>query len=80
MIVLIVLTILVVATPVLYNLNSKYVQHIALFIGASQIAFLALSGKIDNQLAVFLVDGFNNVISVSYSIIIQKVCLFLAGI
>jgi hypothetical protein len=80
MIVLILLTIIVAAVPALYIFNSKYVQRIALFIGASQIALLALSGKIDNQLSDFLVSGFNHVISVSFSVIIQKVCLFLAGI
>lgn len=80
MIVLILLTIIVAAVPALYIFNSKYVQRIALFIGASQIVLLALSGKIDNQLSDFLVSSFNHVISVSFSIIVQKVCLFLAGI
>lgn len=80
MIVLILLTVLFVITPTLYILNSKYVQRIALFIGATQIALLAFSGKIDNQLSDFMVVGINKIVSVSYNIIIQKVCLFLAGI
>jgi hypothetical protein len=80
MIVLILLTVLFVITPTLYILNSKYVQRIALFIGATQIALLAFSGKIDNQLSDFMVVGINKIVSISYNVIIQKVCLFLAGI
>ena len=80
MIVLFLLTMMVVVIPTLYVINSKYVQRIALFIGASQIALLAFSGKIDDQLSGFLVDGFNHVVSFSCSIIIQKVCLLFAGI
>jgi hypothetical protein len=57
-------------------LTQDHVQRIALFIGASQMAFLAFTGKIDNQLSDFLVNGFNNVVSLSMNAVIQKiVCL-----
>jgi len=79
MIVIILLTLFVVAIPAMYVINSKYVQRIALFIGASQLACLALSGKIDNQLSAFLVDGYNHVLSCSLNIVIQKLCLFIVG-
>jgi hypothetical protein len=79
MIVLILLTILVAAVPTMYMINSKYVQRIALFIGASQIALLAMTGKIDNQLSAFLVEGCNHVASFSLNVVIQKLCLFIIG-
>jgi hypothetical protein len=76
MVVFLLLTILVVVIPALHVFNARSVQRIALFIGASQMAFLAFTGKIDNQLSDFLVNGFNNVVSLSMNAVIQKiVCL-----
>ena len=40
------------------------------------MAFLAYTGKTDNQLSDFLVNGFNNAVSLSLNAVIQKiVCL-----
>jgi len=80
MMVIILLTMLVIAVPTLYVMNSSYVQRVALFIGASQVALLAFTGKVDNQLSDFLVSGFNQAVSVSYSFIVQKVCLIFTAI
>lgn len=77
MMVIFLLTMLVVVIPTLHVLNARSVQKIALFIGASQMALLAFTGKIDNQLSDFLVSTYNNVVSVSFNVLIQKlVCLF----
>ena len=76
MVVFLLLTMLVVVIPALHVFNARSVQRIALFICASQMAFLAFTGKIDNQLSDFLVNGFNNVVSLSMNAVIQKiVCL-----
>lgn len=80
MVVIILLTMLVIAIPTLYIINTKYVQRIALFVGASQIALLAFSGKIDNQLSDFLVGVSNDFVSISFGFIIQKVCLLLFNV
>lgn len=80
MILVILFTILLVAIPMLYIFNSKYVEKLALFIGISQIAFLAFSGKIDTQISDFLVIATDKVVSFSFNIIIQKVCLLLYNI
>ena len=78
MMVIFLLTMLVVVIPALNVLNARSVQRIALFIGATQIALLAFTGKIDNQLSDFLVNGFNHVVSFSYQTVIEKiVCLFI---
>lgn len=77
MMIIFLLTMMVVMIPVLHMLNARSVQRIALFIGATQLALLALSGNLDNQLSDFLVSGFNQVVSVSYNVVIHKlVCLF----
>lgn len=77
MMVIFLLTMLVVVIPTLHVLNARSVQKIALFIGASQMALLAFTGKIDNQLSDFFVSTYNHAVSVSFSVIIQKlVCLF----
>ncbi len=71
------MTLLVVAIPVLHTLNAKSVQKIALFIGATQVACLALSGKIDTYISGFLVDAYNHLISKSACLLLDKiVCLF----
>lgn len=71
------LTMLVVVIPTLHILNEKSVQRIALFIGASQLALLAFTGKLDHQLSDFMVTGFNHAVSATYSAVIQNiVCLF----
>lgn len=77
MMVIFLLTLLVVVIPTLHVLNARSVQRIALFIGASQMALLALTGKIDNQLSDFFVSCYNHVVSVTFNVLIQKfVCLF----
>ncbi len=77
MMVIFLLTMLVVVIPTLHVLNARSVQRIALFIGASQIALLAFTGKIDQQLSDAIINGFNNAVSISYNVVIQKiVCLF----
>ena len=68
---------MIVTIPVLYMINTKYVQRIAFFIGASQIALLAFSGKIDNQLADLLINGINHIAMCSFNLIIQQVSLIL---
>ncbi len=78
--VLFLLTLLVVAIPTLHVLNSRYVQRIALFIGASQVALLAMAGKIDHQLSGFAVNSFNKIISFSYNVVIHKICCLLFSI
>lgn len=77
MMVIFLLTMLVVVIPALNVLNARSVQRIALFIGASQMALLAFTGKMDNQLSDFLVNTYNHAVSVSVSVLIHKiVCLF----
>ena len=77
MMVIFLLTMLVVVIPTLHVLNARSVQKIALFIGVSQMALLALTGKIDHQLSDFFVSTYNQAVSASVSVIIQKlVCLF----
>jgi hypothetical protein len=75
MIIIILMTMMVVTIPVLYMINTRYIQRIAFFIGASQIALLAFSGKIDNQLAEVLINGINRIAMCSFNLIIQKVSL-----
>lgn len=77
MVLIFLLTLLVLAIPTLNVLNARYVQRIALFIGVSQLAFLALSGNIDNELSEIAVNGFNHVVSFAYSVVVEKIAYLL---
>ena len=68
--VIILISIMVAAFPVIYLTNSRYIQRIVLFIGASQIALLAFAGKLDNQLSDILVDGFSNFIYFPFNVVV----------
>jgi hypothetical protein len=69
---------LVVIIPALHVMNTRYVQRIALFIGASQMAYLAFIGRLDDRLSEMLVNNFNHAVSVSYNVIVHKILLFVA--
>ncbi|MFN8236914.1 MAG: hypothetical protein U0T77_01985 [Chitinophagales bacterium] len=77
MVLIFLLTLLVVVIPTLNVLNTRYVQRIALFIGVSQLALLALSGNIDNELSEIAVNGFNHVVSFTYSVVVEKIAYLL---
>ncbi len=74
MMVIFLMTMLVVVIPTLHVLNARSVQRIALFIGATQIALLAFTGKIDSQFSDFLVNTFNHAVSLSCTTVIHKIC------
>ena len=80
MIVIFLLTMLVVVIPALHVLNSRYIQRIALFIGTSQLAFLAFAGIINNELSGSISNGLNHAVSFSFNIVIQKMLLFFFSI
>jgi hypothetical protein len=63
---------LVVVIPALHVMNRTYVQRIAMFLGAAQMAYLAFIGKFDHQISELLVNGFNHAVSCSFNVIIQK--------
>lgn len=76
MMVIFFLTLLVVVIPALHVINERSVQQIALFIGATQLALLAFSGKIDDSLSDFMVSGANQILSHTFTVVINKiVCL-----
>lgn len=76
MMVIFFLTLLVVVIPALHVINERSVQRIALFIGATQLALLAFSGKIDDSLSDFMVSGANQILSHTFTVVINKiVCL-----
>ncbi len=77
MVLIFLLTLLVVVIPALNVLNARYVQRIALFIGVSQLALLALSGKIDNELSEIAVNGVNHFVSFTYSVVVEKIAYLL---
>ena len=77
MVLIFLLTLLVVVIPALNVLNARYVQRIALFIGVSQLALLALSGKIDNELSEIAVNGVNQFVSFTYSVVVEKIAYLL---
>lgn len=77
MVLIFLLTLLVVAIPALNVFNARYVQRIALFIGVSQLALLALSGNIDNELSEIAVNGVNHVVSFTYSVVVEKIAYLL---
>ena len=72
------LTVLVVFIPVLNVLNEQSVQRIALFIGATQVALLAVFGKIDNQLSAFVVSKCDYVFSFSCQVWVHKILSLLS--
>lgn len=78
MVMLFLLTMLVVAMPTLHIMNARYVQRIALLIGASQMACLALAGKIDHQLSEWMVNSVNHALSFSVHVLVQKLLLLVA--
>ncbi|MBK9329241.1 MAG: hypothetical protein IPM95_07985 [Sphingobacteriales bacterium] len=77
MILIFLLTLLVVAIPALNVFNARYIQRIALFIGVSQLALLALSGNMDNELSEIAVNGVNHVVSFTYSVVVEKIAYLL---
>lgn len=78
MIVFFLLTMFVVVIPALHVLNKRYVQSIALFFGSAQLALLAFGGKIDDELSGILVNAFNQVVSLTVSVVVHKISLFVA--
>jgi hypothetical protein len=77
MILIIALTVLVVVIPAIHVLNARYLQRIALFIGTAQLALLAFSGSLDNQLKEMLISGCNQATSYAYAVVIQKISYLL---
>ncbi|HRB91955.1 MAG TPA: hypothetical protein PLT17_01010 [Chitinophagales bacterium] len=74
---LFVLTIVIIAIPTIHLINEKSVQKIALFIGASHVALMALNGKIDVQLSDFIMQLYNKTVAIFGSLLMEKiVCLF----
>lgn len=72
MILVLILTISIIAIPVLHFVNDKAVQRIALFIGTSQLVLLAITGKIDGKLADFIVLKSDQLFMHSCHVLIQK--------
>lgn len=72
------LTALVVFIPVLHVLNERSVQRIALFIGATQVALLAVCGKIDDRLSDFVATKCDQLVSVSCHTLIHKILCLLS--
>lgn len=74
-----IITAFMLAIPTLYIIQEKYIQKLAWMISLSQLALLAFTGKLDYLLSDWCVNLFNNVVSLSYTIIINKiVCAFIA--
>ncbi|HPA35393.1 MAG TPA: hypothetical protein PLA16_03445 [Chitinophagales bacterium] len=80
MVLIVLLTMMVVLIPVLHVLNRRYVQQIAVLFGAGQLALLALSGRIDQQLSSMLVDGMNHVCSAVCSLVLNKISYLLLNL
>ena len=77
MMLLFVLTIVIIAIPTIHLINEKSVQKIALFIGTSHVALMALNGKIDVQLSDFIMQLYNKTVAIFVSLLMEKiVCLF----
>ncbi|HOU46808.1 MAG TPA: hypothetical protein PLL99_03335 [Chitinophagales bacterium] len=76
MILVLILTMLIIAIPVLHLINERAVQRIALFIGASQLVLLAITGKIDDKLSDFIITKSDQLFTFSCNVLIQKIiCL-----
>lgn len=77
MLLIFLLTFFVLLIPMLQLINAQYIRRIALFIGASQIALLAFSGKIDEQLSEVMISSFNHALTFTYAVVLEKISYLL---
>lgn len=77
MILIFALTVLVVLVPVIHVINERYIQRIALIIGSTQLALMAFTGSLNDQLKEVLVSGVNQVSLFVSSAVIEKISYLL---
>lgn len=77
MIVIIFLTLIVISIPTLYFINEKYIQKIAYLFTISQMALLALNGKLDIMFSSLISTNINQLFEYSTVYIFHQILFIL---
>ncbi len=73
MIVLVFLTCLILCIPVLYMINHKYVQKVALLFSLGQLALLAFNGQFDFHLSSVISSFFHQTVESTFVYFVQQI-------